>query len=181
MKRLLTLLLGLCALAASANAQDATTIPADSLSNTTATPTSTVEVAPRYQLDDIYASSEQLEDVVAKGVAEGVATNPKQLNNRYKLYPTNNMWTFLKLDTCTGRVWQVQYTINEDNRMQNQFIYTMLDWSESWDELDNIGRFELYPTQNMYNFLLLDKKSGRIWQIQWSTNPENRGLIAEIE
>ena len=29
---------------------------------------------------------------------------------RYKLYPTQNMWTFLKLDTETGRIWQVQYS-----------------------------------------------------------------------
>ena len=97
------------------------------------------------------------------------------------MYPTENMWNFLKLDTCTGRVWQVQFVINGENRMQNQFIYTMLDWGETWDEMANVGRFELYPTQNMYNFLLLDKKLGRVWQIQWSTNPDNRGLIAEIE
>ena len=29
---------------------------------------------------------------------------------RYKLYPTQNMWTFLKLYTETGRIWQVQYS-----------------------------------------------------------------------
>ncbi len=182
MKRLITILLGLCTLALSANAQEPTTILADSLSNTTVAPTDTVSVAPRYQLGDIYASSEQLEGVVAEGVAEGIVTNPNQLNNRYKLYPTDNMWTFLKLDTCMGYVWQVQFVINSDNRWQEMIIYTSrIDWKESWEPLDNIGRFELYPTKNTYNFLLLDKKTGRIWQIQWSTDPENRGLIAEIE
>lgn len=29
----------------------------------------------------------------------------------YKLYPTENMWTFLELETFSGRIWQVQYSI----------------------------------------------------------------------
>ncbi|MEI6662551.1 MAG: hypothetical protein WCL01_10525 [Comamonadaceae bacterium] len=34
------------------------------------------------------------------------------------------------------------------------------------------GRFTLYPTRNMYNFILLDQDVGRTWQIQWSTDKE---------
>lgn len=169
MKRFLTLFVSIFALIISAQAQSEKT---DSL---------TVAPPPSYQLKQLHTSSEQLEKVVATGVAEGLTSNKDKLNERFKMYPTENMWNFLKLDTCTGRVWQVQFVINGENRMQNQFIYTMLDWGENWDEMDNVGRFELYPTQNMYNFLLLDKKLGRVWQIQWSTNPDNRGLIAEIE
>ena len=36
------------------------------------------------------------------------------------------------------------------------------------------GRFELYPTQNMYTFILLDTKFGYTYQVQWSTNPDQR-------
>lgn len=36
-------------------------------------------------------------------------------------------------------------------------------------------RYKLYPTQNMYNFLLLDTKTGQIEQIQWSMKSENEG------
>lgn len=169
---------GILALSMSAAAQEADSVPTDSL---TVAPADTVAAPPRYQIGNLYTSSEQLEQVVAQGVAAGVAINPIQLNNRYKLYPTENMWTFLKLDTCLGYVWQVQYVINSDNRWQNIIAYSRLDWDESWDPMDNIGRFELYPTQNTYNFLLLDQKTGRIWQIQWSTDPDNRGVIAEIK
>lgn len=35
-------------------------------------------------------------------------------NTVFKLFPTENLWTFLKLDTRNGRIWQVQYSINED-------------------------------------------------------------------
>ncbi len=169
MKKIFTLFMAFIAFLASARAQESST-PADS-----------VVVAPRYSLDKMYSGSEQLEGAVAQGVAEGLSTNPNQLNDRYKLYPTDNMWTFLKLDTCLGYVWQVQFVVNSTNRWQNLFVYSRLDWEESWEPMDNIGRFELYPTQNTYNFLLLDKKTGRIWQIQWSTESGNRGVIAEIE
>ena len=67
------------------------------------------------------------------------------------------MWTFLKLDTRTGRVWQVQYAINSSSRGQSQFVSVRLSLDEDWSALSNIGRFELYPTQNMYTFLLMDK------------------------
>jgi hypothetical protein len=38
-------------------------------------------------------------------------------------------------------------------------------------------RFTLYPTQNIYTFILLDQLEGKTWQVQWSSEPENRGLI----
>lgn len=31
----------------------------------------------------------------------------------YKLYPTQNMWNFLKLNTSTGQISIVQFTVNE--------------------------------------------------------------------
>ena len=35
---------------------------------------------------------------------------------RFKLFPTENMWTFLKLDTQSGKIWQVQYSVGNDYR-----------------------------------------------------------------
>ena len=34
----------------------------------------------------------------------------------YKLFPTQNLWTFIKLDTRSGKMWQVQYDVKENNR-----------------------------------------------------------------
>lgn len=104
-----------------------------------------------------------------------VASNTRNEEN-YKLYPTENMWTFLKLDTRTGKVWQVQYSVNSDNYGE----VVVSDWDLTYGENAKAGRFELYPTQNMYNFLLLDKKDGSVVQIQWSMNAENRGLMRVI-
>jgi hypothetical protein len=33
----------------------------------------------------------------------------------YKLFPTKNMWTFIKLDTRNGRMWQVQFSVKGDD------------------------------------------------------------------
>jgi hypothetical protein len=86
---------------------------------------------------------------------------------RYKLYPTQNKWTFLELDTQTGRIWQVQYSVDGP---EYRFKSNLNIWSLLKDnDLQVSGRFELYPTQNIYNFVLLDKISGRAWQVQWST------------
>jgi hypothetical protein len=40
-----------------------------------------------------------------------------------------------------------------------------------------IGRFTLYPTENMYNFLLLDQIDGYVYQVQWSMTKDYRGVI----
>lgn len=93
---------------------------------------------------------------------------------RYRLYPTQNRWTFLKLDTRNGRVWQVQWSLDGDEeRFETQLSNVRLCWS--WEEVN--GRFALYPTQNFYNFILLDQVDGRTWQAQWSFERRNRGVF----
>lgn len=91
----------------------------------------------------------------------------------YQLFPTQNMWTFIKLNTRNGQMWQVQYDINGDNR--GEYFLSTLPLVPQDKELN--GRFTLYPTQNIYNFILLDQIDGRMWQAQWSMKFENRGII----
>ncbi len=99
-------------------------------------------------------------------------------NVRYRLFPTENIWTFLKLDTRNGLIWQVQYSLQEGNRGEVELNARPL---VTGGEAEN-GRFTLYPTKNMYNFILLDQISGKMWQAQWAMDEENRGIIPfEIE
>ena len=37
------------------------------------------------------------------------------LKNRYKLYPTDNIYTLLELDTKTGRIKPVQWSLDSDS------------------------------------------------------------------
>lgn len=110
-----------------------------------------------------------------KDILSLVASNTRSEEN-YKLYPTENMWTFLKLDTRTGKIWQVQYSVNSDS--YGEVIVN--DWDLTYGSNEKAGRFELYPTQNMYNFILLDKKEGFVAQVQWSMDADNRGLVRII-
>lgn len=96
----------------------------------------------------------------------------------YKLYPTNNIWTFLKLNTRTGEVWQLQFAVDND-AIRTQLVVNPTPLVTNFQEEN--GRFALYPTQNMYNFLLIDQIDGRVWQIQWSQKYENRGIIEQIQ
>ena len=89
----------------------------------------------------------------------------------YKLYPTTNNWNFLKLNTADGRIWIVQYTINDDNnRFAVALNKTMLLPA---GVKPTPGRFALTPTSNIWNFILLDQVDGRQWQVQWGLKSEN--------
>ena len=82
------------------------------------------------------------------------------------------MWTFLKLDTMTGKIWQVQYsTKGPEYRFE-----TVLN-SRALNQKKNVGRFTLYPTQNTYNFILLDQIDGHTYQVQWNGEVENRLVV----
>ena len=70
----------------------------------------------------------------------------------YELYRTENMWTFLKLETSSGKIWQVQYAVGDGDAFET----VLSDVSLAFDGVEINGRFRLYPTDNIYNFILLD-------------------------
>ena len=92
----------------------------------------------------------------------------------FKLYPTENMWTFLELNTITGQIWIVQWSTENEK----QFKYTLDDnvrISESDQQIR--GRFTLHATKNFYNFILLDNITGKCWQAQWSFDDDKRCVV----
>ena len=90
----------------------------------------------------------------------------------YRLFPTQNIWTFIRLNTRNGRMKQVQFGMEDDRRLIANLNSEALVTSDK--EVND--RFTLYPTQNIYTFILLDQFDGRAWQVQWSIDPENRGI-----
>lgn len=107
---------------------------------------------------------------IASACAQNTTTTTKSgkqtevLVPGYKLFPTTNMWIFLKLDTSKGLVKMVQYSMDDKNRLEAPINYLPLATGE--DAIP--GRFNLYATQNMWTFILLDQIDGRTWQVQWS-------------
>lgn len=90
----------------------------------------------------------------------------------YRLFSTRNMYTFIKLDTRNGQMWQVQWD-TKSNQFETPLSLVYLVSEE--DEKN--GRFFLYPTTNIYNFILVDQIDGRVWQVQWSMEAKDRMVV----
>ena len=52
---------------------------------------------------------------------------PEHSNNpvSYRLFPTQNMWNFIKLNTRNGQMWQVQFSMKSEKRksLRNKFEF----------------------------------------------------------
>jgi len=90
----------------------------------------------------------------------------------FRLFSTQNTWTFIKLNTRNGQMWQIQWDTGS-----NQFETPISLLSLVSTEKEKNGRFFLYPTHNIYNFILLDQIDGRVWQVQWAIKEKERMVI----
>ena len=91
----------------------------------------------------------------------------------FRLYPTENIYTFLKLDTRDGTIFQVQWSMEESTRFES--FLNILPLVKEEEQVPN--RFTLVPTQNRWTFILLDQISGKTWQVQWSTEYSERLIL----
>lgn len=94
------------------------------------------------------------------------------LKNRYKLYQTENIYTLLKLDTKTGRIEQVQWSL--DSNKEGTMTINDVDLTYGYGKGSN--SFELYPTKNMYQFILINKTDGKMWHVQWGMEKSKRWI-----
>lgn len=116
-------------------------------------------------------------NVIAQNFSESslakLAQQSPDAKVNFRLFPTTNRWTFLKLDTRSGIITHVQYSTKDD--------YSQMEYSLNSEPLveeseQQPGRFFLYPTSNIYNFILLDQISGKCWQVQWNIDRSSRGI-----
>jgi hypothetical protein len=82
----------------------------------------------------------------------------------FKLVPTESTRVFLKLDTRRGLIEMVQYGSREKDRQETTVNYLPL--ATGADAVP--GRFDLYPTEYVRTYILLDVLDGRTWQVVWS-------------
>ena len=71
-------------------------------------------------------------------------------------------------------MWQVQFGMKSDSR----FVTNLNSEALVSKDKETNDRFTLYSTQNMYTFILFDQFDGKTWQVQWSTDANNRVVIA---
>ena len=119
--------------------------------------------------------------VVSPVVAQSQESIPEPTQRTdvpYRLFRTQNIYTFLKLDTRTGLVWQVQWGTDPKYRW-----VAAINLAQLADSKEN-GRFTLCPTSNIYTFVLLDQLNGRQWQVQWGNDKGHRfmvPIVSEVE
>ena len=94
------------------------------------------------------------------------------LKGRYKLYQTENIYTLLQLDTKTGMIEQVQWSLDSDNEGSVSINSDDLTYGLGYGS----GSFELYPTKNMYQFILINKTTGQKWHVQWGMESIKRWI-----
>lgn len=90
--------------------------------------------------------------------------------DRFKMYQTENIFNLLKLDTMTGQIWQVQWNLDKDKE------FSVVINSEDLSQGSGSGTFELYPTKNMFQFILLDQVTGRTWHVQWGMSATDQWI-----
>ena len=78
--------------------------------------------------------------------------------------------TKIAKDTSTGKIDVVQWSLDDGK----EGSVTLNDEDLSLDT--GCGTFELYPTKNMYQFILLDKVTGRKWHVQWGFEASKRWI-----
>ena len=97
---------------------------------------------------------------------------------KFRLYPTSNRFTYLRLNTTNGFIDIVQYSTADDNRM----IYPLSVYPVVMDFFNlglanTLDRFTIYPTQNVWTFLLLDQVEGNTYQVQWSQDSTKIDMV----
>ncbi len=66
----------------------------------------------------------------------------------------------------------VQFSV-EDNEKQFEYELSIKALCENTAP----GRFMHQPTENIYNFIMLDQVSGQTYQVQWSFEEDKRFII----
>lgn len=117
---------------------------------------------------------------IAKSFGQNISSAPIQINSIdstvvYKLFPTQNASTFIKLNTRNGQMWQVES--NKSNK--NRAVTTLSTIFLANKEEERNGRFVLYQTFNFFDFILLDQIDGRMWQITWGREKDRKVLPIE--
>ncbi len=123
-------------------------------------------------------STESLDNIMIVPIFDDalITSSNKKLSSRFKLHETQNMWTFILLDSYTGRLWQLQYTVDKDS------IRGILIINE--DELADENKkniFYISPLTSMFQYYLTNDTTGEMWKFQWNTKGNDYRWIEKIK
>ena len=103
---------------------------------------------------------------------EFIESFQQSLDAPYRLFNTTNVNTLIALETSTGKLYQIHPGIGE-NAAEGIIAINEEDLTPEGSESES-NRFTLYPTPNIYSFILVDQLAGRFWRVQWNYEYEKR-------
>jgi len=116
----------------------------------------------------------QIQSDGQKFLVHAATTPENEKTGRYILHKTKNMWTYILLDKFTGKLWQCQYSV-EGPEYQSSWIINQYDLSSSGK-----GNFTIQPLTSMFQFYLINDKTGDMWKFQWSTKGDEYRWIEKF-
>jgi len=137
----------------------------------------------RSQLCTVFLVATMLSSLAPSGSAEECVLKtepPQRLDARFRLFRTENVWTNLMLDTKTGLLWQMSISTSQDVSPAKVPVNPKPLLNPGGAATAKDGRFTLYPTGNMWNFLLVDQEDGRTWQCQFSMKGSDGRFCQEL-
>lgn len=115
------------------------------------------------KLDTKTGEVHQIQDEGQTFLVHEASTPLNEKDNRYALFKTKNMWTYILLDKFSGKLWQCQYSVEGVEYITSVVIN---DVGLSYTETD---KFTIKPMTSMFQYYLIDDETGEMWQFQWST------------
>lgn len=79
------------------------------------------------------------------------------------------MWNFILLDTYEGRLWQVQYSVDDISNL----MCIPINEIKLVQNNNNKSIFTIQPLTSIYQYYLINNDNGDIWKFQWSTKGDD--------
>lgn len=86
--------------------------------------------------------------------------------NRYELFKTKNMWTYILLDKFSGKLWQCQFSV-EGTKYISSWTINSVELSTS-----ETNKFTIQPMTSMFQYYLINEETGEMWKFQWTTKED---------
>ena len=100
----------------------------------------------------------------------------KSVLSDYKYANTIDYYT--RIHNEAMKYWEEKYNSKPDYivSVEDKAFYKpyTLDEMSEYSRIAKNGRFKLYPTDNSYNFIMVDVITGDTYQVQWNTDKEKR-------
>lgn len=116
----------------------------------------------------------QIQDDGQKFLVHKATTPNTEIERRYILHKTENLWTFILLDKFSGKLWQCQYSV-EGTEYIGSWVINPYELSSS-----KKSKFTIQPMTSMFQFYLINDDTGEMWKFQWSTESDDYRWIEKM-